>query len=48
MMFHAQANSPTVWFKVGQCHQAMNALDDARDCFENGVSGPGLFSSVCH
>ncbi|GAA5898643.1 hypothetical protein JCM8208_004721 [Rhodotorula glutinis] len=33
-----ETNSPTVWFKVGQCYQALNALDDARECFENVVA----------
>lgn len=39
----SQTNGPPVWIKVGQCHQAMGDLEDARDCYEAGAS----FSCSC-
>ncbi|GAA6054995.1 hypothetical protein JCM3770_000484 [Rhodotorula araucariae] len=37
MSDNEETNSPTVWYKIGQCHQAMGELADARECFENVV-----------
>ncbi|BGP45304.1 transcription factor TFIIIC subunit tfc4 [Rhodotorula kratochvilovae] len=37
MSDNEETNGATVWFKIGQCHQAMGELDDARECFENVV-----------